>query len=82
MAARIYKPAKTAMQQGKAQTRDWVLGVHPDEPSMIEPLMGWTSSDRDPAASPHELRQQGGGGRPTPRATASPSASKSRRSRR
>ena len=44
MAARIYKPAKTAMQQGKAQTRDWVLEFIPDEPSIIEPLMGWTSS--------------------------------------
>ncbi len=44
MAARIYKPAKTAMQQGKAQTRDWVLEFVPDEPRSIEPLMGWTSS--------------------------------------
>ena len=44
MAARIYKPAKTAMQQGKAQTRDWVLEFIPDEPRSIEPLMGWTSS--------------------------------------
>jgi hypothetical protein len=44
MAARIYKPAKTAMQQGKAQTRDWVLEFMPDEPRTIEPLMGWTSS--------------------------------------
>ena len=44
MAARIYKPAKTAMQQGKAQTRDWVLEFIPDEPSIIEPLMGWTST--------------------------------------
>ncbi len=25
MAARIYKPAKTAMQQGRALTREWVL---------------------------------------------------------
>ena len=29
MAARIYKPAKTAMQQGKAGTRDWVLEYDP-----------------------------------------------------
>jgi hypothetical protein len=44
MAARIYKPAKTAMQQGLATTRDWVLEYEPDHPRTIEPLMGWTSS--------------------------------------
>ncbi|HKS94725.1 MAG TPA: NADH dehydrogenase ubiquinone Fe-S protein 4, partial [Terriglobia bacterium] len=44
MAARIYKPAKTAMQQGTALTREWVLEFVPDEPRTIEPLMGWTSS--------------------------------------
>jgi ETC complex I subunit conserved region len=44
MAARIYKPAKTAMQQGRALTREWVLEFAPDEPRAIEPLMGWTSS--------------------------------------
>ena len=43
MAARIYKPAKTAMQQGMAP-RDWVLEYEPDEAQVIEPLMGWTSS--------------------------------------
>ena len=44
MAARIYKPAKTAMQQGGAGTRDWVLDFEPESPRTIEPLMGWTSS--------------------------------------
>ena len=44
MSARIYKPAKTAMQQGFANTRDWVLEFEPEEPRTIEPLMGWTSS--------------------------------------
>jgi hypothetical protein len=44
MAARIYKPAKTAMQQGGALAREWVLEFVPDEPLTIEPLMGWTSS--------------------------------------
>jgi hypothetical protein len=43
MAARIYKPAKTAMQQGMA-ARDWVLEYVPERPLGIEPLMGWTSS--------------------------------------
>ena len=45
MVARIYKPAKTAMQQGDAGTRDWVLDYEPARPREIEPLMGWTSSD-------------------------------------
>src|ERR1700741_2154694 len=43
--ARIYKPAKTAMQQGGAGTREWVPDYEPASPREIEPLMGWTSSD-------------------------------------
>jgi hypothetical protein len=44
MVARIYKPAKTAMQSGTAQTKDWVLDFAPEQPRTVEPLMGWTSS--------------------------------------
>lgn len=44
MVARIYKPAKTAMQSGSARTRDWVLEFQPEEKREVEPLMGWTSS--------------------------------------
>ena len=44
MVARIYKPAKTAMQQGGAGTREWVLDYEPASPREIEPLMGWTAS--------------------------------------
>jgi hypothetical protein len=44
MTARIYKPAKTAMQSGWAKTRDWVLDYEPEEPRVVESLMGWTSS--------------------------------------
>jgi NADH dehydrogenase ubiquinone Fe-S protein 4 len=44
MVARIYKPAKTAMQSGKANTKSWVLDFEPEQPREIEPLMGWTSS--------------------------------------
>ena len=44
MAARIYKPAKTAMQSGTAKTREWVLDYEPEQPRAVEPLMGWTSS--------------------------------------
>jgi hypothetical protein len=42
--ARIYKPAKTAMQSGFAQTKEWVLEHEPSVPRQIDPLMGWTSS--------------------------------------
>ena len=44
MTARIYRPAKTAMQSGTAKTKEWVLDFEPQQPREIEPLMGWTSS--------------------------------------
>ena len=44
MRARIYKPAKTAMQSGTAKTQDWVLEFAPEQARQIDPLMGWTSS--------------------------------------
>jgi len=44
MTARIYKPARTAMQSGTAKTKEWVLDYEPDQPRTVEPLMGWTSS--------------------------------------
>jgi hypothetical protein len=44
MKARIYKPAKTAMQSGAARTKEWVLDFEPEAPRAIEPLMGWTAS--------------------------------------
>ena len=44
MLARIYKPAKSAMQSGQAKTREWLLEFEPEQARKIEPLMGWTSS--------------------------------------
>lgn len=44
MLARIYKPAKTAMQSGEARTKEWVLEFAPAAPRELEPLMGWTAS--------------------------------------
>jgi hypothetical protein len=44
MTARIYKPARTAMQSGTAKTKAWVLDFEPEAPRVVEPLMGWTSS--------------------------------------
>jgi hypothetical protein len=45
MPARIYKPAKTAMQSGTAKTHDWVLEYAAASAREVDPLMGWTSSD-------------------------------------
>lgn len=44
MTARIYRPSKTAMQSGVANTKTWVLEFDLSEPRQVEPLMGWTSS--------------------------------------
>jgi hypothetical protein len=44
MVARIYKPAKTAMQSGEGRAKEWVLEHEPSSPRRIDPLMGWTSS--------------------------------------
>lgn len=44
MVARIYRPAKTAMQSGEARTKEWVLEHEPASAREIDPLMGWTSS--------------------------------------
>ena len=44
MTARIFKPAKNAMQSGRAKTREWQLDYEPEQPRAVEPLMGWTSS--------------------------------------
>src|SRR5215475_13277207 len=44
MTARIFKPAKNAMQSGRAKTKEWQLDYEPEQPRSIEPLMGWTSS--------------------------------------
>jgi hypothetical protein len=44
MSARIFSPAKTAMQSGKAKTGRWILEFDPASPRKIDPLMGYTSS--------------------------------------
>src|SRR3979411_3261218 len=44
MTARIFKPAKNAMQSGTAKTKEWQGDFEPEKPREIEPLMGWTTS--------------------------------------
>lgn len=44
MLAKIYRPAKNAMQSGKAATKKWRLEFEPRAAPRPEPLMGWISS--------------------------------------
>jgi len=41
---RIFRPARTAMQSGQGNTREWVMVFEPTTPRTRDPLMGWTSS--------------------------------------
>ena len=41
--AKIFKPSKTAMQSGLANTNKWVIEYIVDQPG-VNPLMGWESS--------------------------------------
>ena len=42
--ARIYKPARSAMQSGKGKTKDWILEFEPSDAKRPDPLMGWSGS--------------------------------------
>jgi hypothetical protein len=44
MSARIFKPSKTAMQSGRAKTKEWVLEFEPTAAKRADPLMGWAGS--------------------------------------
>jgi hypothetical protein len=44
MKARIYKPAKSAMQSGRSNSAQWVLEYELESSRRPEPLMGWTSA--------------------------------------
>lgn len=44
MLAKIYKPARSAMQSGQANVREWLLEFVPRDGKFIDPLMGWTGS--------------------------------------
>ncbi|MBS0520327.1 MAG: ETC complex I subunit [Proteobacteria bacterium] len=43
MKVRILKPAKSAMQSGLANTKEWLLESEPS-PKQMDMLMGWTGS--------------------------------------
>jgi hypothetical protein len=42
--ARIFRPAKTAMQSGRANTKRWVLEYEQATRREPDPLMGWSSA--------------------------------------
>ena len=44
MKAKIYQPAKNAMQSGIANMRQWVIEYEPEEAKKIDALMGWVGS--------------------------------------
>ncbi len=44
MLAKIYRPAKTAVQSGLGKSRRWVLEFEPADGLVPDPLMGWSSS--------------------------------------
>lgn len=45
MSAKIYQPAKTAMQSGRGNTKKWLLEFIPQSAKTIDPIMGWTGSE-------------------------------------
>jgi hypothetical protein len=44
MLARIFIPARNAMQSGRAKSKEWVLEFEPASARVSDPLMGWTVS--------------------------------------
>ncbi|KKC32074.1 ETC complex I subunit [Devosia psychrophila] len=44
MTARIYRPARTAMQSGQGKSKQWLLVHELAESKAIDPLMGYTTS--------------------------------------
>lgn len=44
MHVRIYQPAKTAMQSGRAKTGHWLIEPELQTPRTPEPLMGWAAA--------------------------------------
>jgi hypothetical protein len=63
MTARIFKPAKNAMQSGRAKTREWQLDYEPEQPRSDRAADGLDVLDRHEATAHLAFRQQGRGGR-------------------
>ncbi len=44
MFARIFVPAKSAVQSGRAASGQWMLEYEPEQAIRTDPLMGWSGS--------------------------------------
>ena len=44
MRARIYRPAKTAMQAGRGNAKTWIVEYEPQAAQKPDPVTGWTTS--------------------------------------
>lgn len=44
MLAKIYRPARNAMQSGNAKSQEWLLEFESETPRTVDPLMGWISN--------------------------------------
>ena len=44
MLAKIFKPAPSAMQSGKAASKEWMIEFDGSAARFVDPLMGWISS--------------------------------------
>ena len=44
MLAKIYRPARNAMQSGAANSQVWMLEFESETPRTVDPLMGWISN--------------------------------------
>ncbi|MDG1417503.1 MAG: ETC complex I subunit [Maricaulis sp.] len=44
MFAKIYRPARNAMQSGRGKSNMWLLEFTPEMAKTPDPLMGWASS--------------------------------------
>ena len=45
MQARIFQPAKTAVQSGRRKTREWIVEFEPRSRNEADRLIGWVGSD-------------------------------------
>ena len=44
MVARIYQPAKSAMQSGMGKTKSWIFEYVPQQKRKSDPLTGWVGA--------------------------------------
>lgn len=43
--ARIYRPAKSAVQSGRGKTKEWIVEFEPRSRKEADRLIGWVGSD-------------------------------------